>query len=382
MKRIEVIDALRGFALLGILLVNIGFFNQSLQAISLGGVPVEGWLNHILDKLLQLFVNGKFILLFSFLFGYGAIILLTKATIAHQRFGSIFTKRMLALLFFGLLHGIFIWYGDILTSYAIIGLVFLLFIKRSTKTMLVSSILFTLLIPVLMSIFMMIGAVSGAEEFPFDPSTEIQRAQEQDQQIYGEGAMLDILAKRILDYQMGFFNMILFFPQILGTFLLGAYCGKKCFFENIHLKKRFLIKFGIMSGSVGIALEIPMLFSNSTTSMAAILSVFIGAPLLMLSYVSFFTLLFQKYGKQLRFFTYPGRLAFSMYILQSILCSFVFYSYGLGLFGKMELWQTTLTAILLFILQIGFSFIWLKYFKIGPLEYVWRLLYRGRRTVY
>ena len=105
MKRIEVLDGLRGFALLGILLVNINFFNESLMAISFGGLPVEGSWNQVIKSVSTLFVEGKFLLLFSFLFGYGAVILYSNAEAAGRKFAPIFVRRMLALLFFGVLHG-------------------------------------------------------------------------------------------------------------------------------------------------------------------------------------------------------------------------------------------------------------------------------------
>lgn len=73
-----------------------------------------------------------------------------------------------------------------------------------------------------------------------------------------------------------------------------------------------------------------------------------------------------------------GRIGFSMYILQSVLCSLVFYSYGLGLFGSLELWQTTAVALVIYVLQIGLSTLWPRCYRTGPLEYVWRLLYRGK----
>lgn len=382
MKRIEVLDGLRGFALLGILIVNINFFNESLMAISLGGLPVEGSLNETIKTVSALFVEGKFILLFSFLFGYGAIILYSNAEVAKRKFTPMFIRRMLALLFFGVLHGIFIWHGDVLTSYALMGLLLLLFIRRSPKTTLIWSIVFTLFIPLIMTLFMIVGSLSGGGNienmYTIDPS-QIIAFQQADQQIYGEGMYMEMTAKRINDYIASLLNMILFFPQILGTFLLGAYFAKRKFFEDIYSKKSTFVKLGWVGGFAGIAFTIPRILSDSSNTLLDVGSVFIGAPLLMLSYVSIFSIVFMKYPKSLHFFTYPGKMAFSMYILQSIMCSLVFYSYGLGLFGKLTLWQTTATAFMLFGLQMLLSAFWLRHFKTGPLEYTWRILYRGKR---
>ncbi|MCG3089760.1 DUF418 domain-containing protein [Sporosarcina cyprini] len=381
MKRINVLDALRGFALLGILIVNINFFNESLFAISLGGLPVEGWLNKAIQYLSTLFVEGKFMLLFSFLFGYGAIILYRNAETAGKKFTWMFVKRMLALLLFGILHGVFLWYGDILTTYAIVGLLFVLFVRRRPKTLLTLSMVFTLFIPFIMSAFMLFGSLSGAENmddmYAVDP-LQIQQYQQQDQRIYGEGSYGEITKKRIGDYIASFFNMVLFMPQVLGTFLFGAYFGKRKLLEDIPSKKRFLVRLGFIGGIAGLALTVPRILWESSNSLLDIFSVFIGAPLLMLSYVACFSLWYTSSPKWLHMFSYPGRLAFTMYILQSVLCGFIFYSYGFGLFGTMEVWQTTAIAFLLFGLQIAISALWLRRFRTGPLEYVWRVLYKGR----
>lgn len=383
MKRIEVLDGLRGFALLGILLVNINFFNESLMAISLGGLPVEGWWNEILKAASTLFVEGKFLLLFSFLFGYGAVILFWNTEAAGRKFAPLFVRRMLALLVFGILHGVFIWYGDILTSYALVGLLLLPFLRRKSKTILIWSIILTLLIPALMSAFMILGSLTGVERmeelYSVDPS-QIQSFQKEDEQIYGTGTYMEITVKRIQDYQSSLLNMLIFFPQILGIFLLGVYFAKRKWLEDIHRNRHFIVKLGWIGGIAGSAFTIPRVVSESSNTLLDLGSVFIGAPLLMLSFVAFFSLLFTYHPQYLQLFTYPGRMAFSMYILQSVLCSLIFYSYGLGLFGKLTLWQTTAIAIALFGFQALISNIWLRHFRTGPLEYTWRRLYRGNRS--
>lgn len=376
-------DALRGFALLGILLVNINFFNESLQAISLGGVPLEGRLNKTIGFVTALLVERKFMLLFSFLFGYGASILYRKSTTQGIKFTPLYVKRMLTLLIFGLLHGLLIWYGDILTTYAIVGILLLFFLKRKSKTILIWSIVFLSFVPLLLGISAGLG--SGTVDYSsFDFSEEIRLSQEMDMQIYGKGSFTEIATKRPMDFVMSFFNMILFFPQILGIFLLGTYFGKRKLLEKIQDKNRSYLILGLIATVSGLILELPMLLSNSSNLMLEMLGVFVAGPLLMLGYVTFFCLAFIKYKKYLSFFSYMGRLGFSMYILQSVLCSLIFYSYGLGLFGEMNLWQTTLIAIAVYLFQLFLSYIWINYFKFqtGPLEYLWRLFYRGRGFIH
>lgn len=384
MKRIGVLDGLRGLALLGILLVNVNFFNQSLMSISMGGLPVEGGLNKVIEWLSNLLVETKFMLLFSFLFGYGAVLLHQRTLAENKRFGPLFVRRMLALLLFGILHGTLIWYGDILTTYALVGLLLLPFIKRRPKTMLIWSISLTLLVPLLMTATGMLAAGNGESgpgigySAPSEISQAILQYQESDRQIYGHGSLSEMLNKRIADYHSSFFNMILFFPQILGTFLLGSYFAKKGLLDRISGPRTFLLRLGSLGGLLGLLLEAPMLLFPAGNTYFEMIGMFIGAPFLMLSYVSWFALAYRRWENGLSFLSNPGRIGFSMYILQSVLCSFVFYSYGLGLFGSLELWQTTAVALLIYVFQIGLSTWWLRRFRTGPLEYIWRLLYRGK----
>lgn len=378
MKRIAVIDGLRGIALLGILLINIRFFNQSLQSISLGGLPVEGTLNHIVDLFNSLFIETTSMLLYSFLFGYGAVLLLNKTVAAERRFTPLFLKRLLVLLVFGIIHGTLIWYGDILTTYAVTGLFLLLFIRRQPKTILIWAIICTLLVPILI----LASLKSGGGQIDltysgYDVPSIIVQYQEKDMLIYGNGTFTQILNQRINDYIASCLNMLLFIPQVLGTFLLGAYFAKKNLLNDIKEKKSKLVLLGIVCGTIGIALQIAKLF-DSTSDTWEIISMFIASPLLMLFYVALFSLAFLKYGKALAVLCNPGRIGLSMYILQSVMCGLIFYSYGLGLFGKMELWQTELAAILIFAVQIVLSSLYLRRFKAGPIEYVWRVGYRGK----
>ncbi|MNM88060.1 hypothetical protein D3C81_1002580 [compost metagenome] len=317
-------------------------------------------------------------LLYSFLFGYGAILLFNKTIAAERRFAPLFIKRMLVLLIFGIIHGTLIWYGDILTTYAITGLLLLLFIRRSPKTILIWSIICTLSIPLLMLTSQ--GSGGGGMDMTYsayDIPSLIAQYQEKDMLIYGNGTFMQILVQRINDYISGCLNMLLFIPQVLGAFLLGAYCAKKNLLSDIKENKNKLIQLGLVCGIIGIVLQIPKLLGSSSDTWE-IIGMFIASPLLMLSYVALFSLLFLKYGKALSIFCNPGRIGLSMYILQSVLCGLIFYSYGLGLFGKMELWQTELVAILIFTVQVALSSLYLRRFKTGPIEYVWRLCYRGK----
>jgi len=138
---------------------------------------------------------------------------------------------------------------------------------------------------------MIVGSLSGVEStedmYSVDAS-QIYTFQQKDQEIYWNGTYMEITAKRTRDYISSFFNMIIFYPQILGTFLLGAYFAKRKWLEDIHRNRHFFVKLGWIGAITGIALTIPRVVMDSSNTLLDIGSVFIGAPLLMLSYVSFF----------------------------------------------------------------------------------------------
>src|SRR5690625_3410767 len=145
--RIEHIDIIRGIAILGILLVNMAHFSYPdlyLHLIGPDNFFAKGWnsLDTSTNKLLNTFVQMKFITMFSFLFGFGMIIMMERSEEKGLKFVPIYVRRLLVLLLFGIIHAFFIWDGDILTEYALLGLVLLLFRKRKPKTLLVWTIVF------------------------------------------------------------------------------------------------------------------------------------------------------------------------------------------------------------------------------------------------
>ena len=116
-KRIEVVDIIRGIAVFGILVVNMAFYNSSYKAISMQVELWPGFWDQMVKGLESIFFEGKFIAVFSFLFGFGMILLKEGALKKGRRFAPLFARRLFALLCFGLIHGLLIWYGDILFRY-------------------------------------------------------------------------------------------------------------------------------------------------------------------------------------------------------------------------------------------------------------------------
>ncbi|SEK96728.1 uncharacterized protein SAMN04488688_102767 [Paenibacillus sp. cl141a] len=376
--RIQLIDSLRGFALLGIFLVNITFFTTSLQTISFGVELWSGGYNEVLMTLRGIVIDGKFILIFSFLFGYGMVLLRESSQAKGRSFNRIYARRLTALLLIGLIHGILIWYGDVLTHYAFMGFLLMLFQRCKPKTLLIWSISLLLLVPVLLTGASLLNPASGQVFEPFSPADAHQMGvyfQERDAAIYGEGSTAQIMAQRLNDYISSIFNMVIFYPQILGMFLMGAYFCKRRILHEVQKNRKGIIRLVVIGGSLGLLLQLAMTLVDGLPSWGEAVVLFVGAPLLTMGYIGMFALLYQNNSckKVLHVFSYPGKMAFTNYLLQSILCGLIFYSYGLGWYGTIEpVWQM-LMAVVIFAVQAAFSRVWLKRLPIGPFEYVWRL---------
>lgn len=377
-SRIELLDSLRGFALLGIILVNITFFTTSLQTISYGVDLWSGWYNELAMLLRGIVIDGKFVLIFSFLFGFGMVLLQESSQAKGKSFNRIYIRRLTALLLFGLLHGIFIWYGDILTHYALLGFLLMLFQRCKPRTLLIWSLILLLIVPVLVTgVSLLNGSASQALE-PISQADARQIGvyyQDRDAAIYGEGTVTQIAVQRVNDYFSSIFNMLLFYPQILGMFLMGAYFCKRRLLHKVQENRKGILRLVILGGSAGLVLQLILSLAKGLPFWGEAAALFVGAPLLALAFIGMFALLYQNElcKKVLHWFSYPGKMAFTNYLLQSILCGLIFYSYGLGWYGMIGPALQMLIAVVIFAIQAVFSRVWFKWLPIGPLEYVWRL---------
>src|SRR5699024_9875775 len=205
-SRIEHIDVIRGIAILGILLVNMAHFSYPdlyLLLIEPNNFFTKEWstADQITTTLLDIFVQMKFILMFSFLFGFGMIIMMERAEEKGQKFGPIYIRRLLALLLFGTIHAFFIWDGDILTEYALLGFVLFLFRKRRPKTLLIWMIVFYALfaLPIVLATAFSVKESAEMAEFQTEMAAESEQNAKQALQNYGEGTFIEIAKQRIHD---------------------------------------------------------------------------------------------------------------------------------------------------------------------------------------
>lgn len=384
-ERIQVIDILRGFALFGILLAGMYYFSGPEGADWWTATP------DLLAKELYFFlVQAKFVTIFSFLFGLGFALQLLRAEERGTPFFPLYRRRLLALLLIGLLHALFLSYGDVLTRYAVVGFLLFFFKRAKPKTLMIVAVILMLFhygnwaLTVLTLEQESQTSQSAAEN---REAARIRRV-EADMRAYGQGSFADIMAHRV---QAVFNRQVTFIGSypvavLLGLFLLGMYAGRRRLFQDVsaHLPLfRQVWRWGLvlaLLAACGFLLAGTNAVPPYWESLWTPIYFAIGVPALSFFYISTLVLLFQKeaWKRRLAPLAAVGRLALSNYLLISVVCTTIFYSYGLGLYGKVSPALAIALTVPIFTLQIMLSVWWLKHFRFGPAEWLWRTLTYGR----
>lgn len=390
-ERIEILDVLRGLAVGGILIGNMqwfsgyGFMPEALAAQS----PLADRITHFL---VHFFIEGKFYSIFSFLFGFGFALQMARAEERGDTKASLFKRRLFWLLVIGLAHAYLLWAGDILSIYALLGFVLILF-RRKTDGVLLKWALALMLIPILTYILLYIlftafvtpealAAIQGGQlNFWHEAVREVQQS-----------SYRQIITDFNLQYIVGRYMGLIFdmrLPKILAMFLLGFYAFRRGFFQNPSRHQPFIrrvLLYGLVLGLVGnIAFSAlagkEAAFPPSPAGVAGVVAYAFGVPALALFIIALVVTLWQKsaWRRLFAFLAPVGRMALTNYLMQTVICLFIFYGYGFGQFGKFGALAATLTALAIFLFQILISALWLKFFAYGPLEWIWRqLTYRQR----
>lgn len=388
------LDVLRGFALFGILLMNIEGFVGPLNIALTGLDPAFAGADRWMDAAIYILVQGKFFTLFSLLFGAGFALLLQRAAARGPGGSWMYLRRLLILLGIGLVHALYIWSGDILVTYALLGIVLLLFFRNTPASRLPKWGVFFYLIPTMLTfLFAALGWVSQ-----FDPSAAagweqgLQSARddfvadvEAQRAAYGTaGSFAAANAQRFADFTMMMSYLVLFGAMVLGMFLIGAGLLRSgaLLEPSAHLPLfRRLRTWGL---AVGLPLALISFWMMPTVDfgrmdfIAASAQSMMGIAglLLCLGYLASIVLALQQpvWRARLAWLAPAGRMALSNYLLQSIVCVGIFYGYGLGYFEQLpRAWQP-LFVLALFAVQVQLSHWWLARFRFGPAEWLWRSL--------
>lgn len=390
-----VLDFLRGVALLGILLVNMAFFSTPIfSLLSMDAALWDDLPNRVVRGGIWFFLEGKFYPMFSLLFGVGFYFYLQKGADSVGKVLAVWRMRLLYLLIFGLLHAFLLWYGDILIVYSLTGFALAWFARSSNKALLIWAVVF-LLFPVVV-ITGLVGLMQLAMHIP-EVSHQFSAAMEsQSQQIayytqkaidvYSSGSYGDIFRMRLLEFSQSVTQFLFIIPPLLALFITGFYLARKRVFHDLDqglkvLKKVFWWALPVALGMNFLYLWFMMHgggmgdFFNWSYALV-FTGVMIGGPAMTLVYVYLLSLIYHRgYCKSLTgMIANTGRMAFTNYLTQSIICTTIFYAYGFGLYGKVNYWQGLLLAIVIYAVQVVWSKYWLRHFRFGPLEWLWRSL--------
>ncbi|MCS6831712.1 MAG: DUF418 domain-containing protein [Armatimonadota bacterium] len=395
-ERIPLLDILRGVAVFGILVVNMGVFKASAMPFipARSGSEVDRWA----DALINFLFEGKFYPIFAFLFGLGLTLQMERLQARGLNPLPVMARRLLVLLLIGLIHAILIWSGDILFFYAIGGLVLLLFRRLQPRALLALALgvwalqLFCCGVPT--SLFLAMQGVPEAEvglrEANQQFASGIQQMLSQAEKVYSQGGYLDAMQHRLWEWlQTILWAYLALLPNALVMFWLGMYAGKGRLFENIQSSlARWRVVAGVclVAGAIVNLLYARQLFTapqqlELAPFLTALWLYLLGGPVLAVGYILLLSLWLRDGGRQARFawLAAVGRMALTNYLLQSVICTLLFYNYGLGLYGKVGVAAGFVLSCFIFAVQSLFSVWWLRRYRFGPVEWLWRTLTYGQK---
>lgn len=396
--RIFSLDVIRGVAVMGIFSVNIIAFAM-IEAAYFNPSAFGGW--HGADLALwatnMLVIDGKMRTLFSMLFGASTLLVIERAEASGLNGTYVHVRRMLVLLGFGLVHFYLIWFGDILTLYAVSGLVAFLFRRLPVERLIALGAAFLVVGMLIFTMFMVsqfqadiaAHAPSATQKAikewndglgSFFPST----AKIAEDKALHLGPWTDLVRDNFKDWSDIFVNTLVFMPETIGLMLIGMAGYRSGFLtgEWDDASYRRVVKIAIPLGLAACAAIVAYDISSNfyiigVFSAFVILAVpFITA--MALGYAALIILASRRHGWLSQRVAAAGRCAFTNYLGTSLIATFVFYGWGLGFYGSASRWQAWLLAPLVWLVMLAWSKPWLERFNYGPLEWAWRSLARGK----
>lgn len=404
-ERIQTLDIIRGFSLLGILIVNMYSFSHPIEESLFSFDPKMSVLDQTTTWCILFLAEGKFYPIFSILFGLGLTLQMRRFTIKDQSFILFYCRRLILLLIIGLIHAYFIWVGDILTLYAILGVILICYRQAQPKTLLIwigiwltiSLLIYLVLIfnfrnesiPVEQLIIdeqELINAEKSAanSNIPSLESAESETATlEPIYQIYAQGNFAQIIAQRAHEiHSRVIWVDIIGAPEILAFFLLGIYFGRRQLFQKLDDNLTFLqqlfwwgLSLGITSNFIYATWSITLeQYEPFSLTIVVLIAQSVGSLTLSLCYIAaLIRLSRQPYWQSfLRWLSPVGQMALTNYLTQSLICTSIFYGYGFGLFGQFGITEGVVLAGLIYLIQVIFSTWWMRRFYFGPMEWLWR----------
>jgi uncharacterized protein len=372
-------DVLRGFALLGILVVNIQFMGLN-SSDGARGEWTQGFANGSATFLIAALFAGKFYLLFSFLFGYSSNYVIRNDTSNRARW----VKRCFVLIAFGALHFTFLWHGDIIFMYGLLGLLLTFFFFRADSTIMIwSRIIFS----ISTILILLIGALSLIVEFVLEEDLGSSTESNLDE-ILRNGSFLESIPARIELWILSISSGIFLQGGLaFAAFLLGVRLARVNFLSspmdkaaNSRLMKKGLF-FGLPIQVIAAVILVQNEQAPEPSESIYLISLFasiVAAPLLSMFYVGLIRKLVEEKPHLVLWMKPAGKMSLTIYISQSVITSLIFGPWGLGLFQDLQTWQVFLLAFGIWLLLSYLAAQWLKRFSQGPLEKLVSSLTRNR----
>jgi len=372
-------DVLRGFALLGILVVNIQFMGLNSDQ-GARGEWTQGFANGAATFLIAALFAGKFYLLFSFLFGYSSNYVIRNNRANRPRW----IKRCFVLMAFGALHFTFLWHGDIIFMYGLLGLLLTLFFFKEDRTLKIWTRIVFLISTVLV---VLVGALAFIAEYLLSEDLQISKESALDQ-ILRNGTFLESIPARLEVWLLSISSgVILMEFSVFAAFLLGVRFARSNFLSSPidKVANSRLIKKGLVFGLPIQIIAAVILLRNEQAAapsesiyLISLFASFVAAPVLSMFYVGLIRKLVEERPHLVLWMKPAGKMSLTIYISQSVVTSLIFSTWGLGLFQDLQTWQVFILAFGIWLLLSYFAAQWLKRFDQGPLEKMVSSLTRNR----
>jgi uncharacterized protein len=410
-ERIAELDILRGFALLGIVVLHTQVFSTPLSLRGSSAVDLySGGLNKAVMWILNGFLAGKFLAMFSFLFGVGFAIQMERATARGAPFVWIYVRRTVTLLAFGVVHVVFLWTGDILHVYAGLGLALILVRKLRDRWLWGLVVCCALLAPGRMLVMRARGEwpartaaqrlergldelrIYGKGEYvlPRIDKDKVTGALKPPLRVTGSGAYPQTVADRISDmifqYRYGTYGW--FWATTASTLLIGFIAGRRRFFADIPGHLPLIRKITWWCGGIGLVVAVgidrlpatPGGGGLNTLAVVRLVLYALNRPILCAFYMGVIVLLAQRpvWRTAMSPLASVGRMALTNYLMQSVIATTLFYGYAFGLFYRIGPAVGVLIAFAIYAVQVIYSAWWMARFRFGPMEWLWRTLTYGK----
>ena len=397
-ERLLIIDILRGVAILGILLLNIDPYSFPFGFDSIYLAKFTGIADKIVYWGTQFLFQGRFATMLTLLLGVGTAVQVARAQARGKAFSPLYARRMFFLLLIGVLHDLILWSGIILPIFGTLGFILLFFQNRKPRTLIVWLLIFWMVAPTILivKIYMRPSHAPERPAIQNAGAAEKQKQLEEQQRkydnivkLYGEGDYTEMFRNRWevfvketipIIYRWGWMTV--------GVFLLGMWVWRRGILQDVEANIGFLKKvlwYSLILGVVGVSYSY---LSRYLIKPSPSLFFIIGRTFIrQVGTVSFTVFLMtvvvllnrkDRWKKILKPLAAVGRMAFSNYVFQTVLCTTFFYAYGFGMFGKTGPVVNLLVVFIVWSIQVPLSVWWLRRFSFGPVEWLWRSLTYGR----